>query len=68
MCPLSVAVDCGKNLLMSLYVRPGNDLNWRLAIPCRIAAFGGEHTLWWWYFAKSSMLVVGVRLPTNHPC
>ena len=59
----SVDVDGGRYLRMSLYVRPANNLSWRLAIPCRSAAFVGEHKLWWWYFANSSMLVVDVRLP-----
>ena len=65
MCLLSVVVDGGRYLLMSLYSIPGNDLNWRLAIPHRNAAFVGEHTIWWWYFSKSTMLVVGMSFSTN---
>ena len=47
MCPLSVDVDGRRYLLMSLYVRPGNDLNWSFAITLRYTDFVGEHTLWW---------------------
>ena len=45
-CPLSVAVDYGRYLLISLYIRPGNDLRWRLEIDRRGTVFFGEHKLW----------------------
>ena len=46
MCPLSVDVACRRYLLINLYVRPENDLSYRLPIDRRSAIFVGEHKLW----------------------
>ena len=46
MCLVCVAMVYRRYLLINLYVRPGNNLSYRLPIDCRSAVLVGEHNFW----------------------